>query len=1037
MAFNKAKVMEAARRAADKGQLDKAIREYLRVVREDPKDVRVWLTVGDLYAKRGAKQEAIDTYLKVARFYGEQGFHRKAIAVYRQVLKLDPNLIEVNLRLAELYREIGLYSEATQHFERVAAFFYRAGKTREALATIRQLLDLDPDNVATRIKLAELYSKEGSVESAVAEFRYALDFLREQSREDDFLKVGERVLWHQPDDIPLARELSATYLRQRDPRRALQKLQVCFKADARDVEVLAMLAQAFEQLEQVDKTVSVLKELARVLTEDGQYAQAGEVHQNILQYAPNDADSLAFVQASASGGDESAQEMELEPELDDTFESTDRLSADDLQVSQYGRATGAFPLVGDQHQPEAAIEQANSVEEPLSGFDFGDENDPGHQDGRVGGMGTASEEVHADEIIKILTESDVYVKYGLHQKAIDHLRQVFEFDPHNIEAREQLKEILLSQGREAEAVAELLHLARQTAASEPTAAEMYLRELLSIDARHHEAYELARDYQLRIADPDVAVIQETPGPAHIAGGGGDVVPVEDGDRPFDPRPGSALAGGSPAPGPNPNAPEVLDEADLILDDLSERAAGGNPNTGTQELELGDVEVAEVSGTREGSAPPALLGTDEDGLSPLPDLYPDADAPYEQAARALSPDLDESGKNIAAPHQLDRSRPAPHKERAPDPDDPDDTKNAVFIGDLGEFRAEPTPTSQEVPAADRVAAAPLDDPAALARELGESHPRGDLGDATSQVPVAPSPDRPGPEEYTEEIKGLAAQGGQVVETGETLSATPDPTQQHSLDPLDPAAGTSLEDDLDEAEFFLAQGLLDEAREILDALMVRYPDHPLVMAKIDDLAALGGAADDGGSAGDTADGEAGGERAESTATARSEPAAGAVHASSPQVMLERPVADEDADTHYDLGLAYKEMGLYDEAIKSFENVIGVRGVPCHLMIGLCHREQGKHTAAIAQFKKGLYVEGITEREKYSLYYEICTSYEHLQDASEALYYAEAVMKKDPTYRDVRDRVTRLRRLVADEMGGPSQGQDDTDAAIKQIAPRTRSH
>ena len=64
MAFNKEKVMDAARKFVDKGQIDKAVKEYLRIVNEDPKDVRVWLKIGDLYAKKGAKQEATDTYLK-------------------------------------------------------------------------------------------------------------------------------------------------------------------------------------------------------------------------------------------------------------------------------------------------------------------------------------------------------------------------------------------------------------------------------------------------------------------------------------------------------------------------------------------------------------------------------------------------------------------------------------------------------------------------------------------------------------------------------------------------------------------------------------------------------------------------------------------------------------------------------------------------------------------------------------------------------------------------------------------------------------
>jgi tetratricopeptide (TPR) repeat protein len=127
-----------------------------------------------------------------------------------------------------------------------------------------------------------------------------------------------------------------------------------------------------------------------------------------------------------------------------------------------------------------------------------------------------------------------------------------------------------------------------------------------------------------------------------------------------------------------------------------------------------------------------------------------------------------------------------------------------------------------------------------------------------------------------------------------------------------------------------------------------------------------------------------------------------------MLEKPVDDEDADTHFDLGLAYKEMGLYEEAIKAFNKVISVAGraVQCYLMLGLCHREQQNLSEAISQFKAGLYVDSISTAEKYGLYYEIGTCYEQLDDPQEALYYYEMIVKKQPEYRDVAERVDRLR-------------------------------
>ena len=59
-------------------------------------------------------------YGKVAQFYSEQGFFLKAVAVYKQILKLDPNQMEVNVKLAELYAREGLSKEAISEFRRAA-----------------------------------------------------------------------------------------------------------------------------------------------------------------------------------------------------------------------------------------------------------------------------------------------------------------------------------------------------------------------------------------------------------------------------------------------------------------------------------------------------------------------------------------------------------------------------------------------------------------------------------------------------------------------------------------------------------------------------------------------------------------------------------------------------------------------------------------------------------------------------------------------------------------------------------------------------
>ena len=123
--INKNKVIAAAQKYVQKGQYDKAIREYSKIVEEDPRDVRIWLKIGDLHAKKNNQNEAVETYSKVAEFYSEQGFYLKSVAVYKQILKIDNSLVEINLRLAELYKQLGLLSDAMQQYEQVSNHYHQ------------------------------------------------------------------------------------------------------------------------------------------------------------------------------------------------------------------------------------------------------------------------------------------------------------------------------------------------------------------------------------------------------------------------------------------------------------------------------------------------------------------------------------------------------------------------------------------------------------------------------------------------------------------------------------------------------------------------------------------------------------------------------------------------------------------------------------------------------------------------------------------------------------------------------------------------
>jgi tetratricopeptide (TPR) repeat protein len=313
---------------------------------------------------------------------------------------------------------------------------------------------------------------------------------------------------------------------------------------------------------------------------------------------------------------------------------------------------------------------------------------------------------------------------------------------------------------------------------------------------------------------------------------------------------------------------------------------------------------------------------------------------------------------------------------------------------------------------------------------------------------------GAEGYDELADGLSVAGGYDPYNTEALQTPPyDPTAAHAVDDTGPEerdgdeipmeiappthqgrAESTVEDDLDEADFYAGQGMYPEAMDVLRNLLAHYPNHRLIRAKLAEVEGMmtGGVAEDSIEVGNDSieqevdshhshhNGTDAGHGTDAIDLAELEEVGGddlvdldSDHAPKkrmPTVMLENPVEEGDAETHYDLGLAYKEMGLFDDAIKAFEKTLRApgRAVQCHVMIGMCYREQGNSSEAIQQFKQGLHATP-NDRERLSLHYEIANTYESIGDEAEALYYFETVLKRDPNFADAVQRAAYLRSRV----------------------------
>ncbi len=197
--FNKQKVLNSAEKFVQQGKLQNAITEYEKILKADPKDLTVLNTVGDLYSRLGQSDLAVECFKNVGDAYATQGFTVKAIAMYKKLSKLKPSL-ECVLRLAELYTQQGLFNDARAQYKQVAEEFLRTGELEQATRIFQKILEMDPENIAMRTKLAEVYVRLGKKTEAWQIFSAAVDSLRARSATGPAEEIVQRMLALDPSN---------------------------------------------------------------------------------------------------------------------------------------------------------------------------------------------------------------------------------------------------------------------------------------------------------------------------------------------------------------------------------------------------------------------------------------------------------------------------------------------------------------------------------------------------------------------------------------------------------------------------------------------------------------------------------------------------------------------------------------------------------------------------------------------------------------------------------------------------------------------
>ena len=125
------------------------------------------------------------------------------------------------------------------------------------------------------------------------------------------------------------------------------------------------------------------------------------------------------------------------------------------------------------------------------------------------------------------------------------------------------------------------------------------------------------------------------------------------------------------------------------------------------------------------------------------------------------------------------------------------------------------------------------------------------------------------------------------------------------------------------------------------------------------------------------------------------------------VEQQLSAEDYETHSNLGIAYKEMGLIDEAIAEFQlaSKDPGRAVECCSMLGLCFLEKGMPQLAIKWYRKGLETRDIKEEESVGLLYDLGGVYQSTGDLDNAYRTFLDVYGLDAGFRHVAEKVREL--------------------------------
>jgi tetratricopeptide (TPR) repeat protein len=1064
MAFNKSKALENALKFLNQGKVAQAIGEYQLILRADPKDQATLMTVGDLFARQGDMTQAIEYFERLAQVYLNDGFNSKAIAIYKKIAKLAPNELAPLERLADLYVQQGVLSEARPLFLQIAEAHLKANHSQKAVEVLHRLLEVEPENQRVQMRLAELYGMMGQKKEAALTYQAYAQRLFERGETDEAEKLVERALEVDPGNASAILLKAKTLNAGNKIDQAIAILGKHPEAeDGSDVTNLLVdyelraghadkaAERARRQLARGHAHCALLYKVAETMIESGQPDQAlpllAELRGPMIEAGSQD----NYLKALSSASERLPGRTEpLETLVDFCRTTSDpfRLNAALGQLSDAYAAEGNFPraeellveLVDRNKNDERMTERLNQLRAKAGGSSVpAAATEAIHLSAPSEPAPAASlleEEEHKlvppvqptileeaiDEetqryIAQALTDVDLFSSYGLTQKATHLLENVLQRAPRHTPTLERLLDLHLGAGndrRTAELAAQLeqIHRERNDHVNADRFSELRQRfskvaGLTAADMPSAPAITAPPPAATEVpaAMPASTATAETVGPQAQAS-------VE---MPAEPPPFEI----APTPPPvvkTPAAASAPIEFEIPLSELGAETAADDAAVAPIAVEEPTVPatpevISEVPDAREPvQAVPATVGEELD----LSDEWEAISAEVQEARASASEEPAVAQTELdpvmapepasSEPETLEAAPPAAAQEVVPHADaEPDyDAKVPHFEIDANTAQADLTADVAPAEAPSEPAREPVIEIVEAAAEETSRPVESASADALPDS-LLEFLNEPAPEAAVE----AGAPSGHELE----LELTPEPVSQP-----DSVAPATTDDFISElvAELDDLEAPVPAAQKLAEPAVASSPDETQVhlqevfaQTNLPPMEPIVPAAHAGGSNG-TANGTGG-------ASAETLNELAEVFQEFRTELGEMGEEDEDLETHYNLGIAYREMGLLDEAIGEFQKVAKAvqKGKPfqyemnCSTMLGLSFMDKGEPKVASLWYQRALQVPGLEEESILALRYDLAMALESAGESDAALDSFRQVYAANIDYRDVADRIATLQK------------------------------